>query len=495
MANIISQIKLPDNKVYDIKDNQPAVKDMPDTPCDIATFTDGASLPMPTLKVGIEPIQDLHGYDHPWSGGAGKNKLDYDNSIKATSRIEFNYGTTLKANTPYTFSYYGNDNVTILCYQHGTDTRIFSSGYVKTYTYTPTEDMLVDISFYRSPSLIIEENLFQLEIGSTATAFAPYSNICPISGHTEANVSVCGVNVWDEEWELGYIDSQGNNTPNAGNIRSKNFTQIEPNTRYYLKSGYTTVVYCPIFFYDANKVFLSANLQQVWNTVITTPSNARYIRFYMNSAYGNVYNNDISINYPSTDTEYHAYNGQTYKVEFKDGSNPLTVYGGTLDVVSGELTVDRASVDMGDLPQPWGYVSNGNRFTNGSLASLIKLPLTDGIVVEAITSQLKVLSLNDLKVSSNDALFAVGDTGTISVRYTSCGTDTETIKTTLTGVQLVYELATPLTIQLTPTQVKSLLGVNNIWADTGDVLDAEYIRDATTIINSLIARIEALENA
>lgn len=31
----------------------------------------------------------------------------------------------------------------------------------------------------------------------------------------------------------------------------------------------------------------------------------------------------------------------------------------------------------------------------------------------------------------------------------------------------------PITYHLTPTQVKSLL-VNNIWADTGKILEAEY---------------------
>ena len=41
---------------------------------------------------------------------------------------------------------------------------------------------------------------------------------------------------------------------------------------------------------------------------------------------------------------------------------------------------------------------------------------------------------------------------------------------------------------------KTILGINNIWADTGDIQKAEYVRDATTIINQLIARIEALEN-
>ena len=43
----------------------------------------------------------------------------------------------------------------------------------------------------------------------------------------------------------------------------------------------------------------------------------------------------------------------------------------------------------------------------------------------------------------------------------------------LDGVQLVYELEEPQTYQLTSQEVKSLLGTNNIWADTGNT-SCEY---------------------
>jgi hypothetical protein len=49
--------------------------------------------------------------------------------------------------------------------------------------------------------------------------------------------------------------------------------------------------------------------------------------------------------------------------------------------------------------------------------------------------------------------------------------------TLLSGTQLVYELATPLTIQLPTTVVKSLRGVNNISADSGDVLGGKYFAE------------------
>ena len=48
--------------------------------------------------------------------------------------------------------------------------------------------------------------------------------------------------------------------------------------------------------------------------------------------------------------------------------------------------------------------------------------------------------------------------------------------TPTTGAEVVYELATPITYQLTPTQVNSLLGQTNLWADTGDVGDVRYFK-------------------
>ena len=38
-----------------------------------------------------------------------------------------------------------------------------------------------------------------------------------------------------------------------------------------------------------------------------------------------------------------------------------------------------------------------------------------------------------------------------------------------TGSQVVYELATPQTYQLTPTEVALLKGQNNVWTDSGEV--------------------------
>lgn len=167
-----------------------------------------------------------------------------------------------------------------------------------------------------------------------------------------------------------------------------------------------------------------------------------------------------------------------------------TRYGGKLDVVSGVLTVDRAEVDLGSLS--WKYSSETNKERFSAMLSGVKW-VSDSIPINAICSALVVTDFYTVYNHATDNTIGMWHGTTLAV-YSSAYTDATAFKTAMNGVQLVYELANPITYQLTPTAVKSLSGVNNVWADTGDVLAAEYIRDMTTIINSLIARIEALEN-
>ena len=73
---------------------------------------------------------------------------------------------------------------------------------------------------------------------------------------------------------------------------------------------------------------------------------------------------------------------------------------------------------------------------------------------------------------------ALRDNGTIYVNNGS-NTDQPTSK-------FVYELATPIEYDLTPTQVTMLLGTNNLWCDTGDT-SVEYCADTKKYIAKMIA--------
>ena len=52
--------------------------------------------------------------------------------------------------------------------------------------------------------------------------------------------------------------------------------------------------------------------------------------------------------------------------------------------------------------------------------------------------------------------------------------DAAAFKTAMSGVQLVYELATPIEIDLTPAQVQTLLGKNVVWASDGQISALTY---------------------
>lgn len=223
---------------------------------------------------------------------------------------------------------------------------------------------------------------------------------------------VVGINQWDEEWEVGSISGSGTNQSANDRIRSKNYIPVIPNATYYYYINSTYGIYT--WGYDANKNYVGrvpSNGYAVSNNTVTIPNDVHYIRFVVQPNYGTTYNNDISINYPSTDHDYHAYNGQTIT-----STLPQLVYGGTLDLVSGKLTVTDANIASYNgetLPSTW--------------------------------------------ISDRD-VYASGTTPT-------------------TGAQVVYKLATPTVIDLTPQQINTLLGENNIWADCGDVLEVAFEYD------------------
>jgi hypothetical protein len=198
---------------------------------------------------------------------------------------------------------------------------------------------------------------------------------------------------------------------------------------------------------------------------------------------------------PTTDAE----DGTTYNIQFKDGSNPLTVYGGTLDVVSGELVVDRVIVDLGTLN--WSYSAVDVRFFTTDIKDIKKV-MSGAIVMNGLCSHYDIVAYEYVHKSyALDGVMGLYSTSTTNylavkdTRYTSSSDFTNAAS----GTKLVYELATPQTIQLTPTQVKMLKGINTVSADCGDT-QLKYqpdnvIGELKGMIQALDARVTALEEA
>ena len=291
-------------------------------------------------------------------------------------------------------------------------------------------------------------------------------NVRPITGWTGCEVNVCGVNLWDEEWEVGkYNVTTGEAESGVNQIRSKNLIKVLPNTTYFIRRAKASV---RIIFCDASGAVISATPSAISDTTFDTPNGCYGLKFYTGGGYGTTYTNDISINYPSTDTTYHAHNPNSavYPVSWQTEAG--TVYGGTVDLATGVLTVDRVGVDLGSLNwtyssgDGWFQVSHSGHRNTGALCSAYPC----------------VYTLNNMP----DKTVAVVS-GYFVTKDSSYNGDVNAFKQGVNGAQLVYILATPQTYQLTPVQVACLLGQNNVWADCGDIDEVKYKADVQLYID------------
>lgn len=105
--------------------------------------------------------------------------------------------------------------------------------------------------------------------------------------------------IWDEEWENGTLNSSGVPISDSSWIRSKNYSPIIGGNSYYVKGTVRT----DIHWYDSEKSFIQRNTSKQ-NSTVTAPNTARFFKITTNTA---TYNNNVSINYPATDTSYHKY--------------------------------------------------------------------------------------------------------------------------------------------------------------------------------------------
>ena len=174
---------------------------------------------------------------------------------------------------------------------------------------------------------------------------------------------------------------------------------------------------------------------------------------------------------------------KTYTIQLGD-----TIYGGTVDFNTGVMTVTHKYVDMGTL----GWFKDST--------NVFKTTLSDGKYgVNLICSQYyATTNVNvDGTIFFNNAYYGDYKMAVCDSRYVD---DTaETFATAMDGVQLVYELATPTTIQLTPQQIQLFKGQNTLTASTGQIsVTVNGVSGAISSVQEQVndheERIEAVES-
>lgn len=510
----------------------------------IASFVDGADgIPLKSLVVDINPVQDLHGYDSPWVGGGGKNKcflnaetitkpswyrggwlgvsLNSYNGITQTRgylegsaggfvvsglsegdwTISFDYDSSQEY--VYCGVYYTIDGTVNNELKSPSSQMYFSGSRAYMTVSIPQNQWVIFRPTYRSMTDAYDLNNIQVEKGSTATDYAPYENICPISGwtgmeiqHTKKNL--LPLNIWNG---INYNSAVGAVfTPTMSN---RSWTQNADSISYTTTSTYTNLnLMSPLlpkgtywlsvhkfssgtlrytrYALDKNYTIkmstYSANITN--NSAVVTLDEDGYIavRLDNGSTASQTVEITIQLEIGNTETSYEPYNGRTIPISWQTEAG--TVYGGSLDVLSGVLTVTHGIDLFKNLT--WTYQSANTRFYSASLIGQIKAPTNNANVVNAISESYKVNSFS----AYADKQFSVSTSGGLFLKDSSY-TDVSSFVGAMGDYRVCYELATPIEIQLTPHEVNSLLGTNNIFADTGDT-HAEYRADTKLYINKKI---------
>lgn len=488
----------------------------------IASFETEGVCDISELTATIVPKQDLHGYDAPWPAGGGKNKLPTiladiktSNTTGAWSGnkytlkgIEFTVNTDADGNvTDITANGTASANADI--YIIGTG----ASGYVSagitsgSYVFSgnPTSNSTAAMFIVRSGGTIdcnvyntnekpvtiddattyrifirinsgkqVSNAKFQpmvrLSTVSDAT-FAPYSNICPISGWTGATVSNTRNLISFEQG--GITDATGSEAVNAGRIRS-GYIPIEKipkarNILTLLQADSVDIRKRYFYWYDANHTYIhegNGQFNQAFPITLqrsAIPSGAKYLRIVLQNA-----NNSLPV---LPDGYNVSINPATASVTWQDEAG--TVYGGTVDVVTGVLIAD-----MGIKTELW------KNFTSEKAvgSTLIRRQTSIASAQGSFANKERTIS----NIAPFDATIA---RETVHVSMASSGNYLYAILPTTTDPDLeitfCYPLATTQTYQLTPRQLNTF-AENNIYVDTGSIEEVKYLIPTSEVTRILV---------
>lgn len=511
------------------------------TPAPLIHLTDAAEAPVKEMEIEIDnPIQYFNGYDHSWIGGIGKNKLpiygyltSYPSSVISYFH-NFGDGSIYIGGTSLTdfdawlcndgkfrvnpseeiigiFHYSGNYIVsgsstnppaTIQFYNINTE-EIDASGNGQ---FTLDGDYNIKIHCENNTQYKI--NIWpMLRLASVVDdTFEKYENICPITGYTGIQLRTANKNLFSINFdtftrdgvtyscENSYIIMNGTHQGQAL-YNFSNYKIYLPagtyNVDYRLVSGTVTapegntdLTYGSICIFRSNdnssllEKGISYSTQQINRTLILTQGENISIGI-RKQAYVTFTNAKFLLTI--TRAEDIITDGIPHEGKVYDIATAETVYGGKLTIYgngSGKVSINKkfyhltADDTIGLAEQ---QISGFNRFTFTPNSGNVKYASTKYLACDKLP-----------KVTSANPGIGIFGYNATNICFLSNLSTIEAFKEWLTeigGLDIVYELGTPITYQLTSPQVQTLLSENNIWANSGNINKITYIKD----INGLIS--------
>ena len=461
---------------------------------EIVSFETVAVDDMTKAEVTLAPIQSLNGYDHPWAAGAGKNLFRMDKNggetlpLTTGSGVTFKVGSDkaiieatgtasgavecilssynllrnyitipagtytisvegLKAGMRFIFSGVGHNGVPY--------SELTNTASQQTVTVTDGTEPFTSISLEVDNGIATNTTIkIQIEAGTEKTSWTPYSNVCPITGHDSATLYRTSKNLIPNKT---HQDSS-----------SRLWLGTDSSTPYYLflKAG----TYTLSASLEVSARFIIREYSDTANTDVgsgsTTPSGSftltkdgNYSIWLYKSGITAADVNWFQLEQGSPASSYEPYVGNQYPATF-----PQTVYGGTFDWVSGKLVVTHELKNLKNSnPSYIGtYDKDGKHGVIINYVLNVRGTYLDGLCNMAPVSQTPSYDSNQYMFLGVNTryLYWVGILDAMNL-------DINGFKTWLAAndVYVTVPLATPVEIDLTPAQVQTLLGLNNVWSD------------------------------
>lgn len=257
---------------------------------------------------------------------------------------------------------------------------------------------------------------------------------------------------------FGHFPAELRVTDSTGQVSSKNFDWFVERSPLAVKSTQT---------YSGDVVEFTAKSVPLSSVVVTmepiqsgsgdpSPTNVRPITGRTGAS--------VLVN-----SEHSETGATTYPITFTSAG---TVYAGTVDLVSGLLTVTHGYLD------DWTNVAATWSTANGGMVNMATsgwdYPMASGSWFEDASTLCSILQKSNGVITGTPTIrfgnnngnvycYGLSDLGIASAAdFRTWAADN--------GLAITYPLATPLTYNLTPTQVMSLLGENVVWSPDGEIL-------------------------
>jgi len=291
-------------------------------------------------------------------------------------------------------------------------------------------------------------------------------NVRPISGWTGCNVTRTGKNLFNPSAvEDGTFDqTTGEKIPGTqSQQRSTYFVKCNPGDEIIQKNNASLSM--RLFYFNGTSYVSSVAIAN--NTVKTVPANVDRFYFSSGTSAFSAYTN-LQIEFGSAADAYEPYTGETITTEFP--TPPGTVYGGTLDLITGVLTVTWAKSTK-DL-QTIAY----STASSGAKRYFTFAEDVDG--TEYTNAICNVFKSTEITSSTTDVGIGTILSGGTNPRIAIRPPDVENISTvnefktylaTLGTIDIIFKMNTPQTYQLTPQEVNTLVGDNTVYSDAGTV--------------------------